>query len=605
LQVPRDGVHEPTLEAQARWGNGSSATPTGPAGGDLEGTYPNPQVMQVTGNVGGQVPVTSPLAVDTGAGATAVVGAIRLPNATSISARDAAGTGDLTLLSTSGPPNNDVVNVASDAHTATLNLATGVGAGIINIGTNSTPGVAISLGKTGLDTVNVPPLAGVSVSVIGVADATTGTLVRLGAPGTSAFNPTWYAQSDIYWDPAGTSGGNDANSGIVIGSPLRTFAEIVRRYGSNRVQLPFGQSVRIHQLTSQTAGVDPVFMRWLVSGGGYAQLLGTLTVTATGQIPIFTAKNKATNTLAASSLPLTGGATLAAGNYVLNTTRNSYAVVDAAPGGAQANFSQAIPASIVTSVGTVPALVEDNTWAANDTLQVVSRVQTNLKEFSCEVAGDVSAGSQFSGVWTQWVEVLDSSGSGASVLPIAGNGLTAYNGCRFDTRTQAAQSAGRGQFMYFNGCDFAQAASSLAANAGFYACEMRVGFSQFAGLARINGDTIIRGATLIDGGLLSVSDLYTDSIVTLQFGSMQFNSSFWGTGGGINVEPQSACFLTAGSWVGVVTATGALTLGGATTGSAYAAAAFTDGITINPTNLDANNGGLQNPRTGARFCLTT
>jgi hypothetical protein len=46
----------------------------------------------------------------------------------------------------------------------------------------------------------------------------------------------------------------------------------------------------------------------------------------------------------------------------------------------------------------------------------------------------------------------------------------------------------------------------------------------------------------------------------------------------------------------------ALTIDGQTTASSYVAGVWTDGITVNPTNLDSNTG-LQRPRTGSRMCI--
>ena len=72
------------------------------------------------------------------------------------------------------------------------------------------------------------------------------------APGTPAYNPTWYALTDIYLDPVA---GLDTNSGQV-GFPIKTRAEMVRRYGSTAPALIFGQSLTVHQLSAQTINVD-------------------------------------------------------------------------------------------------------------------------------------------------------------------------------------------------------------------------------------------------------------------------------------------------------------------------------------------------------------
>jgi hypothetical protein len=47
----------------------------------------------------------------------------------------------------------------------------------------------------------------------------------------------------------------------------------------------------------------------------------------------------------------------------------------------------------------------------------------------------------------------------------------------------------------------------------------------------------------------------------------------------------------------------ALTLNGAAAGTKYVAGVFTDGVPVTSANVDAS-GGLQNPRTGARYAVT-
>jgi hypothetical protein len=77
--------------------------PLGPAGGDLGGTYPNPDVKEITGNVAGAVPITSPIAIGASPAAT---GDVRLGNTGSVKGHDiAGGGGDVTLVSfdDSGP----------------------------------------------------------------------------------------------------------------------------------------------------------------------------------------------------------------------------------------------------------------------------------------------------------------------------------------------------------------------------------------------------------------------------------------------------------------------------------------------------------------------
>jgi len=70
----------------------------------------------------------------------------------------------------------------------------------------------------------------------------------------------------------------------------------------------------------------------------------------------------------------------------------------------------------------------------------------------------------------------------------------------------------------------------------------------------------------------------------------------------MNLFANTAVELRAGSWVNNLKLS-QLMLAGATTGTAYSAGVFTDGVAITPANLDTYNG-LFNPRTGARYAAT-
>ena len=90
-----------------------------------------------------------------------------------------------------------------------------------------------------------------------------------GAPGTPGYNPAWFAATQVYVDPLN---GSDAAAGTSSGAPLKTWAEVVRRYGSNQPTFNYGQSCAYFFLNSQTAGTDPIFFEPRVSGGGQALL---------------------------------------------------------------------------------------------------------------------------------------------------------------------------------------------------------------------------------------------------------------------------------------------------------------------------------------------
>ena len=77
---------------------------------------------------------------------------------------------------------------------------------------------------------------------------------------------------------------------------------------------------------------------------------------------------------------------------------------------------------------------------------------------------------------------------------------------------------------------------------------------------------------------------------------------FWGTAS-LTLSPGATFWNDTGSvWAGELLISGALKIGTNTTATEYAAGVWTDGIPITSANMDTHNG-LQDPFTGARFCI--
>jgi hypothetical protein len=420
-------------------------------------------------------------------------------------------------------------------------------------------------------------------------------------PGATSYNPTWFALTNIYWDPAGTSGGSDANTGATSGSPLLTFAEIVRRYGSPTPTMNYGQNVTIHQLTSQPTAQDPVFFAPKISGGGYVALIGTLipngpSTTITGLVQ----KNRS---LPGGQLQIAEFGAMVRGSLLFNSTRNSYAWVCELAGGV-ASMSQPIPASTLTTIG-MPTLAEDDTWANGDTVQIVIPPACNLKQFTA-TGGDVSAGGIYSLPWCQWIDITDPSAGGASMFPITPNGSAAiFSSCLFEGRVYINGGVGRGlQPPHLIGCYVASELELFAGTLNFYGGFIGNTVTQYGGFLAVGGDAFIPGDMQIDGGCFAVvqNGCAINGPTTFVCGAQFVNEAIvWGFGS-FNIYAESAYVnLSGSSFVASHLCTGSLSLGGALTGTAYSTGTWTDGIAITPANLDAH-GGLQNPKTGARYC---
>ena len=118
----------------------TGATGSGGGGGTLDGDAVGPEltneVVKISGNTGGVVPVVSPFALGT---TPAVSGIIRMPNATSIVARNAANSADIPIVSTDAGGDVFLGSSAGSFAEATTTSA------VLGIGGNPLFGVA-SLG---------------------------------------------------------------------------------------------------------------------------------------------------------------------------------------------------------------------------------------------------------------------------------------------------------------------------------------------------------------------------------------------------------------------------------------------------------------------------
>jgi len=423
------------------------------------------------------------------------------------------------------------------------------------------------------------------------------------APGTAAYNPSWYALTNIYWDPAGTSGGNDTNSGEE-GAPVLTWAEIIRRYGSFTPIMPYGQTTIVHMLSAQPAGQDPVVFEPILSGAGSYAVIGTLTVFAAA----FTSGTITQPVKAAGGTPLRvagmpSGVT--AGMWVVNQTTGGASFIDSVVGGV-ATMGQPYNLASITTVGNLSQPVLDNTWATGNTLVVYDvPPNINLKRF-VPTGGDLTSASIGSCGWVQYISIADPSGIGASMYAHTCNAgaMNILSACVVNPRLQVDEPVGR------------------LAQAGLYACFMNGasnivtgGHGDIFGGSFVNGVSIyaavymetslLHGTCLFYGIGILLNGQYSDGNIQVYGGNVEMNGGpIWGSFS-ITLEPGGVWWnATASTWQSLILTSGALKFGGATSGWTVSGGTLTPNVSITPANIDAN-GGVFDLKTGARFCNTS
>ena len=424
------------------------------------------------------------------------------------------------------------------------------------------------------------------------------------APGTSGYNPAWFAAPDVYWDP---QAGSDAADGLTALTPIATFAELVRRYGSDSPVMPFGQSLTVHQLSAQNANSDPVYFAPRLSGGGQAVLLVTLQVLQAA----FVAGVVTARVIGApgTRLQVAGIAGAAAKQYVFNQTRNSYASIDAVAVGVATMGQPLTAASVAAPAAGAPAPTEDNTWATGDTMVVYQRQLTNLIAWD-PIGGDVSAANKQSCGWVQWARIPDTQGGANTRTPHTGRTcFTTLSDCQVDGTLVCTTLDGSYQII---GGDYTGSVRCVGGNGTHSGGIYRAGINHFAGTLTFQAGMVIHGNWNVKSpGIFTQGDVFADGTMNIGnsgTGELYWTGQLWGSFA-VNTSAGSSCINASGStWVLGFLTTGALKLGTSGTGSTYTGAGvMVDGVAITPANIDAGGAGgagIFNPRTGARFCNT-
>lgn len=435
------------------------------------------------------------------------------------------------------------------------------------------------------------------------------------APGTPGYNPAWYslANTGVYWDPANLSGtASDSNSGASALLPVLTWAEILRRFGSDSPVLAPGQNLIVNKMSAQTLNVDPVFCFARVSDGGYAALIDTLVVFAAASAAgvVTLASQSGGTDLTIATMP--AGTT--AGMLVFNSTRGGYAFVKSISSGT-ATMCQPLNTALCTTIN-VPTLALGTNWQTGDSITVYAIPNlTNLKAWR-PTGGDLTAGGAACVGWVQFTQVADSSGAASSEYPFvcdcASNVLSC---CYIAPRLNVSTLNGRGFGATLLNCYMAGAVVVFNGESMLYGGTV-VGALAFNGASaqNVSGNCIVQGTTGVQG-IVQTSGAHYIGQITVNAGSvfkLTTQGGAWGAAP-VAVAINAACHLAVGltSWVTDYLLTGAMTFQlGLTTGTYFTPATglWSGPTTVNPINLDAAPGvlgSIMDAATGARFCGPT
>jgi hypothetical protein len=273
-------------------------------------------------------------------------------------------------------------------------------------------------------------------------------------------------------------------------------------------------------------------------------------------------------------------------------------------------MSQPIPAATITTIA-VPALIEDNTWTTGDSFVVYTRPAVNLKGWRPSGGDATITGG---GAWVQWVSVSDSSGTGDSFYSMISETLAVYSGVQFLGRVHSSTLAGRNVQNAIIGCDIRGQLAAWTVNPTVFAGYVFGGLSSawaggFGGDAMLHGGAVTIQGQHVEFGFSSAptqGGAWTDSSVEIDVGASihatASGAGLWGPGT-LEISPMGAYWNLSGTTFATsLQLSGGLTFGSHNTGTKYVSGTWTDGVSLTTANMDLF-GGLQDPLTGARFCL--
>lgn len=405
-------------------------------------------------------------------------------------------------------------------------------------------------------------------------------------PNPYASQATWYIDH---------TNGNDLNNGISPGTAIKTITEYVHRVGNT----PLTGTTVLNILSSQPLDSESAQLRPILMGDAMFVVRGVPALHANITLGTVTAKNKST----ATKLQSTGFTGCTPGQLVVNHTKDGYAFIDSMAGDT-ATFTQPLAPfdlgtdTLFITAPTFPAQID--TWTTGDAVSVYDLPAINLQVFSGSGGFSDSNNNSGNAIVLDRVHVLDGTG-----LP------------GFSYFSPVFSSGGYVHFMN-SWIDPFLSMTPESSVANLINCWINGGMASSAGITVILAGAINTFGANIRNESLMDCECYLNSVAAVQgaltFGKVGvFSDVFiesaigfmvdvvWGNGSiQLNVGGIFARYV-GGTWASLLLISNLRLPSSSTTGTAYAAGSWLDGISLSAANLDTYHG-LQDPRTGARFC---
>jgi hypothetical protein len=406
-------------------------------------------------------------------------------------------------------------------------------------------------------------------------------------------------QATWFIDPVG---GNDANNGLTQPTAIKTYRELMTRWGTASPTL--AQNTTITWVTSQPDDSDPVYFTPIIENGAFVEMTGLPTIVHSGTLSGVVAKNRATGQLLNANIgtpvaPYVDAGTGVWGTLLHNTTRNSWCWLWNAVAANVAELTQPLaPYASFTRLG---LLVEHDDTANGDAYDLVQYPQTNIVMLAPTIAF-------YDGSFNNWLQISklrinDSFGTANNnvyVGPHVGLGETCLNKEIFGD-------------PFARNVDIRPPyANVISPGGGFFPARAQVGggaygndfysFFEFYQNNVFDYDVILDALGPTNGlqidqalyGAVYIRQTGGWAIEVLDWGDMQTASpsgvqEFWGPGT-VNVNKGGTMFYSASAASKFVNA-GGLQFATRTTGASIdAGGLWHQGITLTPAHLDAAAG---------------